>query len=83
VFQADDGTGSEAWVTDGTTAGTSLFKDINLGSGAGIPTGFVQDTKAPAALSVPDPTWTDTGVHDNVTSVTTPVFSGTADLAAR
>ncbi|HOT83613.1 MAG TPA: hypothetical protein PLQ12_09975, partial [Candidatus Defluviicoccus seviourii] len=29
-FSADDGTtGQELWVTDGTTAGTTLTRDIN------------------------------------------------------
>ena len=33
-FTANDGdNGTELWVTDGTTAGTQLVKDINPGSG--------------------------------------------------
>ncbi len=33
LFLADDGTnGAELWVTDGTAAGTVLFKDINTGA---------------------------------------------------
>ena len=34
LFSAtDDSHGSELWVTDGTLAGTSLLKDINVGAG--------------------------------------------------
>ena len=36
-FQVDDvATGVELWKTDGTTSGTSMVKDINVGSGDGI-----------------------------------------------
>jgi ELWxxDGT repeat protein len=41
LFQANDGTnGSELWITDGTTAGTSLLKDIDAGSGSSSPSFF-------------------------------------------
>lgn len=36
-FNADDGVnGMELWRTDGTTAGTAIVVDINLGSGSGV-----------------------------------------------
>lgn len=36
-FNANDGVnGEEMWVTDGTTAGTFMLKDINVGNGNGI-----------------------------------------------
>jgi len=43
-FTADDGTnGRELWVSDGTTEGTQLFKDLNPGIGAGsFSYGFVE-----------------------------------------
>jgi ELWxxDGT repeat protein len=41
LFQATDGTnGFELWITDGTTAGTSLLKDIVAGSGSSSPSSF-------------------------------------------
>jgi ELWxxDGT repeat protein len=41
VFGANDGsTGRELWVTDGTTAGTTLLKDINPGPGSSSPRDF-------------------------------------------
>jgi ELWxxDGT repeat protein len=37
-FHADDGVhGREFWMSDGTEAGTTMLKDINLGSGSGLP----------------------------------------------
>jgi len=37
-FNADDGThGYEPWKSDGTATGTTMIKDINEGSGNGIP----------------------------------------------
>src|SRR3954464_10108277 len=45
VFAADDGSaGRELWVTDGTTAGTTLLKDINPGPGGSFP-GFSQENQ--------------------------------------
>ncbi len=41
-FSADDGTnGRELWVSDGTAAGTVLFKDINPGTASSSPRAFV------------------------------------------
>ena len=38
-FSADDGeNGKELWVTDGTTAGTNIVKDINSGENSSFPT---------------------------------------------
>lgn len=37
-FSAFDANGTELWVTDGTTAGTTMVKDINPGSGNSSPT---------------------------------------------
>ncbi|WP_369408267.1 beta strand repeat-containing protein [Reyranella humidisoli] len=38
MFSANDGThGTELWVTDGTTAGTSLVADIRAGTNSGVP----------------------------------------------
>jgi ELWxxDGT repeat protein len=40
-FQANDGiSGLELWRTDGTTAGTTLFKDINVGATGSAPFNF-------------------------------------------
>lgn len=36
-FSASDANGTELWVTDGTTAGTVMVKDINSGSGNSSP----------------------------------------------
>ena len=42
LFTANDGTnGDELWVTDGTGAGTVLFKDINAGSGGSFASTWV------------------------------------------
>jgi ELWxxDGT repeat protein len=42
VFGANEGsTGRELWVTDGTTAGTTLLKDINPGPGSSGRESFV------------------------------------------
>jgi ELWxxDGT repeat protein len=40
VFAATNERGCELWVTDGTTAGTRLLKDINLGAGSSNPDGM-------------------------------------------
>jgi ELWxxDGT repeat protein len=40
LFDADDGTnGRELWISDGTFAGTHMVKDIDAGSGSGVPGG--------------------------------------------
>ncbi|MDA9176184.1 hypothetical protein N9O95_03760 [Alphaproteobacteria bacterium] len=37
-FSADDGiNGEELWVTDGTSSGTVMLEDINVGSGSSTP----------------------------------------------
>ena len=42
IFQATDATnGLELWITDGTSGGTQLLKDINPGSSGSYPTGLV------------------------------------------
>lgn len=41
LFSANNGaTGNELWVTDGTSAGTSLLRDLNPGTVASTPQGF-------------------------------------------
>ncbi|HYE50155.1 MAG TPA: ELWxxDGT repeat protein, partial [Azospirillaceae bacterium] len=41
VFSANDGSsGTELWVTDGTTSGTSLLSDIRTGTAGSFPTQF-------------------------------------------
>jgi len=41
IFRASDGTtGNELWITNGTTAGTILIKDINVGAGNSDPGSF-------------------------------------------
>jgi len=41
-FRANDGVhGQEVWVSDGTTAGTRMLKDINVGSGGSTPVSFL------------------------------------------
>lgn len=43
VFLADDGsTGRELWISDGTTAGTQLVRDIRSGTGGSHPTNFTK-----------------------------------------
>ncbi|MCC6673447.1 MAG: hypothetical protein IT458_20485, partial [Planctomycetes bacterium] len=45
VFAATDPTaGRELWITDGTTAGTLLLKDINPGPTDANPTGFIRSS---------------------------------------
>lgn len=41
VGVVDGGSGKELWVTDGTTAGTQLFKDIRPGGGSSNPDYFI------------------------------------------
>ena len=42
IFPAKDGiNGTELWITDASTANTTLVKDINTGSGDGWPTNFI------------------------------------------
>jgi ELWxxDGT repeat protein len=51
VFQADDGTsGTELWITDGTTKGTKLLEDINPGTDSSDPYSFT-DLKAAKAMA--------------------------------
>ncbi len=40
VFAADDGTGTELWKTDGTTAGTTMVADLTAGLFAKAPSDF-------------------------------------------
>jgi ELWxxDGT repeat protein len=48
LFSADDGVnGTELWVTDGTTGGTKLVKDINPGSFEGYYGGTYPDSSYP------------------------------------
>ena len=47
-FTADDGeTGDELWVSDGTSEGTQLLKDINPGSSEGFGSGSYPDSSFP------------------------------------
>ena len=40
-FRADDGMhGEEVWMTDGSTVGTHIYRDLNLGSGSSRPDNF-------------------------------------------
>ena len=49
VFTANDGSnGDELWVTDGTVAGTVLFKDVNAGAGGSFSSNWV--TVGPRAV---------------------------------
>ena len=44
-FQATNGSalnGAELWVTDGTTAGTMMLKDINPGTAGSSPNNFIE-----------------------------------------
>ncbi|HYD23042.1 MAG TPA: ELWxxDGT repeat protein, partial [Flavipsychrobacter sp.] len=42
-FQGSDvSTGCELWVSDGTSSGTMMLKDINAGSGSSVPFGFLE-----------------------------------------
>ncbi len=57
VFAADDGAnGAEPWITDGTSGGTRLLRDINPGEAGSGASGFVRVSGAPAAqASEPSP----------------------------
>ncbi len=41
---SDAGNGTELWVSDGTSSGTKLLKDIEPGVGSSNPTGFMADS---------------------------------------
>lgn len=52
VFQANDGKhGVELWITDGTTKGTKLLKDIRPDEGSSNPNGFTDMKAAKAAAA--------------------------------
>src|SRR6516164_4920736 len=55
IFEATDGThGRELWITDGTSSGTRLLKDINPGSASAFPTTDV-DLSSPQAAALFQP----------------------------
>ena len=57
LFSATDGThGYELWVSDGTTAGTSLVQDINPGSGSSGPQDITKFGSGKALFSANDGT---------------------------
>ncbi|MDQ2966273.1 MAG: Ig-like domain-containing protein, partial [Chloroflexota bacterium] len=73
-------------LTDGIHAVTAIARDdAGNASPPSAPLSLTVDTSAPLAPSVPDlDPATDTNVlNDNVTSVTTPTFKGTAEAGAR
>ncbi|AVM75442.1 Ig-like domain-containing protein [Magnetospirillum gryphiswaldense] len=79
--------GSTAWSTTTTLAGANTFQarvtDTN-GSSTAYSHTYTLDSSAPSAPSAPDMTaGTDSGTNtDNITSDTTPTFSGTAEANA-
>jgi ELWxxDGT repeat protein len=75
IFSANDGSnGDELWVTDGTAAGTVLFKDLNGGSGGSFASGWVA-VGPRAVFSATDAT------NGNELWVSTGTAAGTALLA--
>ena len=76
VFRGDDGVnGAELWVTDGTTAGTSLLFDFIAGAGGGSPDEFLARGDGTVAFTVDD------GVHGRELWVTDGTVGGTVLLA--
>lgn len=83
---ATSAVGSNTWSISATLAGSNTLMarvtDVNLDSGPTFSQAYVIDQTAPAAPSTPDlRSADDTGSanNDNLTSVTTPVFTGTAE----
>jgi hypothetical protein len=81
--------GSNAWALAATLAGSGTLKvkvvDAAGNDGAVYSHAYTLDTTAPAAPSTPDlDAGSDSGVSDtdNITGVTLPSFSGTADVGA-
>ena len=83
MFQANDGThGYELWVTDGTTAGTSLVKDIYPGGLGSDPAKFVAIGSGKALFDASDGThgyelWVTDGTASG-TSLIKDIYPGTA-----
>ena len=76
VFRGNDGVhGEELWVTDGTTAGTSLLRDFVAGAGGGSPDNFVARGDGTVAFTVDD------GTHGTELWVTDGTLGGTAQVA--
>ena len=72
VFAASAVTGNELWVSNGTTAGTTLLRDISPGVASSNPTGFKTITALNKAFF-----WSDDGINGNELWVTDGTLGGT------